>query len=143
MEVLVDVNVLLPLADPCHVHREIASKWLNGLSENKSLLICRVVQMGVLRLLTTSSVMQGEPLTLPEAWSWYGKLIQDPCVSGIQEPKGLQAKWAELCFDFGASPKIVTDAYLAAFAIAGGHSLVTFDKGFKQFEGLELELLRI
>ena len=33
------------------------------------------------------------------------------------------------------------DAYLAAFAIAGGFKLVTLHIGFKQFEGLDLILL--
>jgi len=33
------------------------------------------------------------------------------------------------------------DAYLAAFAFAGGHQLVTTDKGFKQFKGLDLVVL--
>ena len=35
------------------------------------------------------------------------------------------------------------DAYLAAFAIAGGLRLATLDRGFKQFEphGLDLLLL--
>jgi predicted nucleic acid-binding protein len=33
------------------------------------------------------------------------------------------------------------DAYLAAFAIAGGHRLLAFDRDFRQFEGLDLVLL--
>jgi predicted nucleic acid-binding protein len=33
------------------------------------------------------------------------------------------------------------DAYLAAFAMAGGLQLVTTDKDFKQFNGLNLVVL--
>jgi hypothetical protein len=33
------------------------------------------------------------------------------------------------------------DAYLAAFALAGGYRLVTIDAGFTQFAGLDLVLL--
>jgi hypothetical protein len=33
------------------------------------------------------------------------------------------------------------DAYLAAFACAGGFQLVTTDSGFRQFRGLDLLLL--
>ena len=40
-----------------------------------------------------------------------------------------------------ASPKLWMDAYLAAFAIAGDCQLVTTDKAFKQFKGLNLLLL--
>jgi hypothetical protein len=33
------------------------------------------------------------------------------------------------------------DAYLAAFAMSGQQQLVTTDKGFKQFKGLDLLVL--
>jgi predicted nucleic acid-binding protein len=33
------------------------------------------------------------------------------------------------------------DAYLAAFALAGGHQMVTNDTAFRQFSGLDLVLL--
>lgn len=33
------------------------------------------------------------------------------------------------------------DAYLAGFALAGGYRMVTTDGAFKQFRGLDLELL--
>lgn len=33
------------------------------------------------------------------------------------------------------------DAYLAAFAMAGGYRMVTTDRAFRQFQGLDLVLL--
>jgi predicted nucleic acid-binding protein len=39
------------------------------------------------------------------------------------------------------APKLWSDAYLAAFAIAGGYQLVTFDRGFKQYANLTATLL--
>jgi predicted nucleic acid-binding protein len=42
---------------------------------------------------------------------------------------------------FGKATKRVTDAYLAGFALAGGHSFVTLDKGFQDFGELDLVLL--
>jgi predicted nucleic acid-binding protein len=33
------------------------------------------------------------------------------------------------------------DAYLAAFALAGGYRLVTTDRGFRQFNGLDVVVL--
>ena len=35
----------------------------------------------------------------------------------------------------------LTDAYLAAFAIVASRRLVTLDRGFRQFRGLDLDLL--
>jgi len=43
----------------------------------------------------------------------------------------------------GASPRLWTDAYLAAFASSGGYRLVSFDRDFAQFEGLNVRLLAI
>jgi toxin-antitoxin system PIN domain toxin len=142
MDVLVDVNVLLAVADSDHLHHSAAGKWFSSHETDSKFLICRVIQMGLFRLLVNKSVMNDRVLTLPEAWTWYGRFIQDPSVSEVAEPKGLQGKWAGLCFDFGSSPKVLTDAYLAAFAMAGGFSLASFDKGFSQFQGLEFDLLR-
>jgi predicted nucleic acid-binding protein len=39
------------------------------------------------------------------------------------------------------SPKLWMDAYLAAFALQSGHRLVTTDRDFRQFKGLDLFLL--
>jgi predicted nucleic acid-binding protein len=35
----------------------------------------------------------------------------------------------------------VNDAYLAAFAITSDRKLVTFDRGFLEFPGLDVEIL--
>ena len=141
MEVLADINVLLALVDTKHVHHRKSTRWFSGLEAGSKLLICRIAQMGLLRLLVNPAVMTSETLSLREAWAFYGNLIQDPCMFEVKEPDGLQAIWAGICFDFGSSPKLVADAYLAAFAISGGFQLVTSDKAFKKFEGLELILL--
>ncbi len=37
--------------------------------------------------------------------------------------------------------KPVSDAYLAAFAISASRRLVTLDAGYRQFQGLDVELL--
>jgi predicted nucleic acid-binding protein len=42
--------------------------------------------------------------------------------------------------DFAAGRNAGTDTYLAAFARAGGYRLLTFDRGFHQFEGLAVEI---
>jgi predicted nucleic acid-binding protein len=39
-------------------------------------------------------------------------------------------------------PRLCTDAYLAALAIANGWRLVSFDRDFERFEGLERLALR-
>ena len=138
MDILVDVNILVALADAAHLHQDRVRKWFNRLPPKAKLLVCRTAQMGLLRLLVSSSVMKEQVFSLREAWAFYGNLLQNPSISEVKEPDRIQEVWAYLCFDFGTSPKVVTDAYLAAFAISGGFKLVSLDKGFRKFEGLDL-----
>ncbi len=86
--------------------------------------------------------MQGNALTMREAWAFYGQFLQTPSVSFVDEPSGLQRSWFKLSLVFGKATKRVTDTYLAGFAIAGRHTMVTLDKGFQDFEGLDLILLK-
>ncbi len=71
------------------------------------------------------------------------KLLMSPTVVFRDEPEGLVPLWHRLARRKTASPKVWMDAYLAAFAIAGGLKLITLDADFRQFEsaGLALELL--
>ena len=53
----------------------------------------------------------------------------------------MQAIWLKFSMAFGKVTERVADAYLAGFALAGGHSFVTLDKGFRNFEELDLVML--
>jgi predicted nucleic acid-binding protein len=57
------------------------------------------------------------------------------------EPEGTEERLAEHCRLADAPPGFWTDAYLAAFARAGGLGLVTFDRDFRRYAGLDLTLL--
>jgi predicted nucleic acid-binding protein len=62
-------------------------------------------------------------------------------VSFAHEPADLELHWRNFTQGQRSSPKIWTDAYLAAFAQAGGYGLATFDKGFTQYQGLKAIIL--
>jgi hypothetical protein len=81
-------------------------------------------------------------LTNRQAWEAYqALLVDDRIVFRPEEPAGLEAHWRRFARRETASPKIWMDAYLAAFAFAGGYRMVTTDAAFRQFRGLDLELL--
>ena len=84
-------------------------------------------------------------LTNSDAWVALDALLALPQVHTRDEPPGLMPLWRSLAQRDTASPKIWMDAYLAAFAIAGGVGLATLDRDFRQFEvrGLALELLAV
>jgi predicted nucleic acid-binding protein len=75
-------------------------------------------------------------------WRAYEALLADDrIVFRPLEPAGLEFHWKELALRDSASPKLWMDAYLAAFALAGGYQMVTTDTAFRQFSGLDLVLL--
>ena len=75
------------------------------------------------------------------AWSTYAGFFQDKQVSWVEEPDGLESHWRKLAGTPKTSPKLWMDAYLAAFAMAGGYRLLTTDKAFEQLKGLDVEIL--
>lgn len=140
---LADTNVWLALALSKHQFHATVRTWLTARGHNE-VVFCRSTQQSFLRLLTTKAVLA--PYGIPTlgnqaAWTLYERLIGDDRIGWVEEPHGLEAIWRRLSKSADASPKLWVDAYLAACAMAGGHRLVTTDKGFKQFKGLELVLL--
>jgi predicted nucleic acid-binding protein len=57
------------------------------------------------------------------------------------EPAGLDSRWKQFTVRGTASPKLWMDAYLTAFALSGGYRLVTIDTAFRQFAGLDLQIV--
>ena len=53
----------------------------------------------------------------------------------------LEAQWRKLAARDTASPKLWMDAYLAAFAMASGCRMVTTDRAYAPFDGLNLLVL--
>jgi uncharacterized protein len=142
---LCDSNVWLALALSKHAHHAAVREWFEAVHEPASVLFCRATQQTLLRLVTNASVLSpyGNPaLTNRQAWEAYQALLADDrIVFRPEEPAGLEAHWGRFALRETASPKIWMDAYLAAFAFAGGYRMVTTDAAFRQFRGLDLELL--
>ena len=142
---LCDSNVWLALVLSRHPHRSAAVAWFNTVVNPGSVHFCRATQQSLLRLLTTASVLApfgNPPLTNHQAWSVYDALLADGRITfQAREPAGLEARWRQFAERRMASPKLWMDAYLAAFALAGGYQMVTTDTAFTQFAGLDLVLL--
>jgi toxin-antitoxin system PIN domain toxin len=137
---LADVNVWLALLTPRHVHHERAARWFAAAGASEGGL-CRIVQLGVIRLLGNPAIMGSDAISAARAWSIMSQLGEDERVELILEPPGIEAVLPDFFRYPGPTGKLVGDAYLAAFAIAAGRRVVTLDRGFRQFQGLEVELL--
>ena len=144
MRKLPDVNVWLALSLSGHSHNQAARKWLDNETESSSIFFTRSTQQGLVRLLTTKAVLA--PYGIPAlanvgAWEVLDKLLADDRISFADEPKGVEATWKAFALLQGSSPKLWMDAWLAAFALQAKLQLVTIDKAFMQFQGLDMQIL--
>lgn len=85
--------------------------------------------------------MKGTPKSQAEAWQIYDALRGAPGVEWAGEPEGLEAEWRRLSSRTSASTARWPDDCLAAWARLLNFRVVTFDAGFKDYPGLQLELL--
>lgn len=131
---LLDVNVWLALAFDSHQHHKPAAAWFHT-APNDSCCFCRVTQASFLRLASNPSVMGAAVLSMADAWRSYDVLFADPRVAFAEEPTDIELHWRGLTHGSAFSPKLWTDAYLAAFAQGANLELVSFDRGFAQYHG--------
>lgn len=136
---LPDVNLWLALAFDFHSHHAAANTWYEGSGEPCS--SCRWTQQGFLRLATNPVVFRENAVSLVQAWRIYDKILSDPRIAFANEPDDLETHWREYTRRRSFSPKVWSDAYLAAFARAAGFELVTFDRGFTQYKGVRCTIL--
>jgi toxin-antitoxin system PIN domain toxin len=145
--ILADTNFWLALSLSKHVFHDSVRNWFAAQSADRSVLFCRSTQQSYLRLLTTEAVTRpyGIPsITNAVAWRIYEELVSDPRIEWAAEPdaEAVQAQWKAFASPGKSSPKLWMDAYLAAFALAGGLQLVTTDIAFGQFKGLKSIVLK-
>jgi toxin-antitoxin system PIN domain toxin len=124
--ILVDVGVWLAAVWGRHAHYPVASDWLNRQADD--LVLCRVTQMGLLRLLSNPAIMGDDSVDRSQAWRLLDQLWSDERVLWADEPGGLDAVWRAISARDDKSHKLWTDDYLAAFAQAGDLSLATLDR---------------
>jgi toxin-antitoxin system PIN domain toxin len=131
---------------PHHPAHRLAGAELEAAAVDNPACFCRITQQGFLRLITTHSLLRHygvEGFTNRDAWTAYSLLRRHPAVVERDEPAGTMDIWHQLAVRETASPKVWTDAYLAAFALAGNLDFATLDRDFESYtaHGLRLRLL--
>src|SRR5260370_31096918 len=141
MMLLADSNVWLALALSKHAFHPAVRAWFARRKPREVVLFCRSTQQSFLRLLTTSALLApyGIPaLSNKTAWSSYAGFRADKRIAWVDEPPGLETHWKKLGRGKIPSPKLWMDAYLAAFALAGGYQIVNTVRSFEQCKLLGL-----
>ncbi|MFO0808622.1 MAG: TA system VapC family ribonuclease toxin [Gemmataceae bacterium] len=137
---LPDINVWLAMTFDSHGHHSTAKNWFDALTDEVC-FFCRLTQQGFLRLATNQKVIGAHALTLDDAWQAYDAYLRDARIAYAEEPANIETQWRTFTRGQSFSTHVWNDAYLAAFAIVGGHELVTFDNGFVQYQGLRPVIL--
>ena len=141
MKFVADVNVVFPLLLSRHQHRDAALEWFGSAAAGE-VVLCRLARLGTLRLLCTAHVMGPDVLRPKSAMQALEALEADERIVLLHEPDGLDTVLKRLVGSCAATPNLWTDAYLAAFARVAGLKLVSFDRGFSKFAGLDFLMLR-
>ena len=143
---LFDANVWIALVFGAHPQHGLALEAYRSATKNCPAVFCRATELSFVRLASTPALLRlsnATGLTNQDAIAALTQLLGDTRVAHRDEPDGIAPLWHRLGARDSASPKRWMDAYLAAFAIAGGLRLVTADHDFVDLEsvGLKLELL--
>ncbi len=98
------------------------------MDEATSFYLCRLSQIGVLRMFTTQGAMGDDVMTQAEAWRALDRLTAYWDGVMLEEPIRLEESFRKATMRDEVSPKHWADAYLGTF-VQGHHlNLVTFDK---------------
>jgi toxin-antitoxin system PIN domain toxin len=141
MRSLFDVNLLLALFQPDHVHFERAQEWWKT-NEKYGWASCPLTQNGFARILSQQTYRK--PMPTAEAIARLAEQIErtdhefwpdDVSITdrGVFEPSGI------------LGPNQITDAYLLALAVKKGGRLATLDQAvsLRAVRGAELRHLAV
>jgi toxin-antitoxin system PIN domain toxin len=137
---LPDLNVWLALAWPEHSHHQNAVRYWEQQAAAQ-VLFCTVTALGLVRLVCQPKLMGTTVKNAAEASALLVALCQQP---GVQLAAPEHVGWEvfhQLLRSAELPARLCTDAHLAALAITNGWRLVSFDRDFERFEGLERLLL--
>jgi len=140
--ILVDVGVWLAATWGRHVHHLVAKQWFDEQSDD--LLLCRVTQMSLLRLISNPAIMGDDVVTRSGAWRVVDQFWSDNRVLWAEEPDNLEAVFRAISARTDTSHKLWTDDYLAAFAQANGAVLATLDTRLKdRYPSVQIDQLAV
>ena len=120
---LLDLNVLIALAWPQHVHHARAHRWFGSLSG--SWLTTPVTEAGFVRLSTNPAVVT-DRITIASALGMLAAMRSVPGHAFL--PDGSSLATPVIALDSIATSAQVTDAHLVNLAAASGAVLATLDR---------------
>lgn len=136
---MLDVNVVIAIYRPDHVHHEVARPWFESLVRTgDEFAVPDEVWASFVRIVTNRRAFLG-PSTTPETFGFIRSVrAQHGHVDVRPGPRRLPL-FERLCTDGEATGDLVADAFLASLAVESGCSIASFDRDFARFEHLRWE----
>ncbi len=138
---LLDANVLIALFDQDHPHHEVAHDWFAD-NRGRGWAPCSFTENALLRVLANPRY-----LPAPERVSSLVARLRVLCASADHSfwPTSLSLRDSSVFDLSAATPRQLTDIYLAGLAHANGGTLATFDRSIplKTIVGGATELLEV
>ena len=138
--VIVDANVLLYARNADARHHTEAREWLDtALSGAVGVGLPWVSLLAFLRIATNPRAT-AVPLAIEDATEQVERWLAAPSAIAVAPTARHPAILAGLLRQVGAAGNLVTDAHLAALAIEHGATIVSYDRDFGRFAGLQHRL---
>jgi len=131
---LLDLNALIALADPDHLHYQAMQKWFDAFGK-EDWGVCPLTEAGFVRV-TTHPGYRPASRTVAQATA----ILADFATHPGYRYWAISDKWAMLTAPFSArllGHQQVTDAYLLGLAVKEKGVLVTFDRGMRYLAGAD------
>ena len=138
---LPDVNVLLHVVDRTAPQHAAAAHWMvQAFAAQGGVGFTWVALLGFLRLSTRPAVFP-RCLTVEQALAVQHDWLTQPGARLLHPGPRHAALLGRLLLGAGTAGNLTTDAHIAAVAIEHGATVGTFDRDFRRFAGLEVDLL--
>lgn len=121
---LLDVNVLVAIFDPDHVHHDVAHRWFEA-QRTHGWATCPIVENGVVRILSNARLVN-PPVSAVDALD----RLAEFCEGDGHEfwPDDFSLRELRSASGHGLTHGQVTDVYLLGLAFRHGGRLATFDQ---------------
>jgi toxin-antitoxin system PIN domain toxin len=135
--ILPDANVLLYAVNTASDQHRTASRALaQGLADPRGVAFAWISLLAFLRLSTRPGIFE-RALSMEQALQVVAHWLDQPRAQVIHPTTRHRDVLGRLLLTAGAGSSLTSDAHLAALALEHGATLLTFDRDFERFAGLE------
>ena len=139
---LPDTNVLVYAANLAAPQHAAALRWLKGAFDApQGVALTWMALLGFVRL-TTHPAILSSPLAVEDALRAINQWLTEPAAQVVHPGPQHAALLGRFLVAAGTGGNLTSDAHLAALAFEHGATVGTFDKDFRRFAGVSVELLK-